>query len=134
MAKGGWASAGTSSNKLHKQFSDKIGEDTLSHIEIAFTLGASCHTHDGFLTRNTEVAKSQYLVAFTWDDDSEPKKGGTGDTWKKCQGKKKHISLHTLLNHGDIKRVRSYNNDDVESDGPKRSKVDQGQEQTTTIQ
>ncbi len=123
----GWISAGKSSNKLHKQFSGKIGEDSLSHIESAMTLGATHHIHEGFQRRNTEVAKSPYLVAFTWSDGTEPKKGGSVDTWKKCHSRtKRHISLNTLCvsRQDNGKRKRNFDNDaeDVECDGPKRLK------------
>ena len=133
-SKTGWKSPGQSSNELHKQFSDKIGEDSLGHIEAAITLGAKCNIHDGFQKRNTEVAKSNYLLAFTWDEGSEPKKGGTVDTWKKCFGKKIHICLNSLCvdQHEDkhiLQRKRSYESecDDIECDGPKRPRVEKGE-------
>ena len=131
-SKTSWKSPGQSSNELHKQFSDKIGEDSLGHIEAAITLGAKCHIHDGFQKRNTEVAKSSYLLAFTWNEGSEPKKGGTVDTWKKCQGVKRHICLNSLcVDQQDadkhiLQRKRSYGSesDDIECDGPKRPRVE----------
>ena len=92
-----WKNPGRSANKLHKQFSKETGEDTLEQIDNAITMGARHFVHDGFQKRNTEVAKSKYLIAFTWGDSFEqPKKGGTLDTWTKCNGKKVHIPLLSL--------------------------------------
>lgn len=92
-----WKNPGRSANKLHKQFSQKLDEDTLEQIDNAIIMGARYFVHDGFQKRNTEVAKSNYLIAFTWGDCFEQqKKGGTLDTWTKCTGKKMHIPLHSL--------------------------------------
>ena len=93
------ANPGRSANKLHKQFSDKIGEDTFEHIKTAILLGANYEVHDGFKERNTAVARdSEYLIAFTWNDGKTPKQsGGTHDTWQKHRGKKIHIPIGSLL-------------------------------------
>ena len=90
---------GRSANKLHRQFSGKIGEDTLKQIQSAIHLGAQRHVHNGFKERNTAVAhQSEYLVAFTWNNGKTPKEeSGTFDTWKKHQGTKKiHIPIGSL--------------------------------------
>ena len=42
------------------------------------------------------VAKSDYLIAFTWNKGNVPKDGGTLNTWNKCKNNKIHISLLTL--------------------------------------
>lgn len=89
---------GRSANKLHKQFTDKIGEDTLKQIQSAVFLGANYNVHDGFKERNTAVAKdSEYLIAFTWNSGKNPKEeSGTYDTWKKHRGTKLHIPISSL--------------------------------------
>ena len=95
-----WNNPGRSANKLHKQFSAKIGEDSLKHLHSAKLMGAKFCKHDGFQARNTAVATaSKYLIAFTWNDgDCPPGKGGTHDTWSKHKGRNKiHIPLGSLL-------------------------------------
>ena len=99
-----WKNPGRSANKLHRQFSNKLDENTLSHLQsVIMYLGAKCHMHNGFKERNTAVARdSKYLIAFTWSDDNSPKKeSGTHDTWKKHLGTKTHIPIGSLL---DIQR------------------------------
>lgn len=90
---------GRSANRLHKQFSGKIEEDSLRHLLSAKYVGATYKVHKGFKERNTAVAKdSKYLVAFTWNGGNSPKKGsGTMDTWNKHTGEKIHISIASLL-------------------------------------
>ena len=95
---------GNTSNKYHREFSKKLKENTLSHIDSARLVGAKFIVHNGFKNRNAAVAKeSQYLVAFTWNDDTEPKRrSGTADTWAKWKKKKEkmraiHISLSSLV-------------------------------------
>ena len=84
---------GCSANKLHKQFSTKINEDSLEHLSTAITVGT---THEGFHARNSFVAESDYVLAFTWGNGDVPKEGGTMDTWSKCNGRKHHVSLESL--------------------------------------
>lgn len=101
---------GRSANKLHKQFTSKIGEDTLKQIQSAVHLGANYHVHDGFKERNSAVAKeSDYLVAFTWNDGKAPKEeSGTYDTWKKHRGTKLHIPISSLPGVGGHKSLPSF--------------------------
>lgn len=87
---------GKVANKLHKTFSEKIKEETLLQIETCRYLGARLEVHDGFKKRNDSVAKSQYLIAFSWGSGEAPSKGGTLDTWSKCAGKRLHIPLSSL--------------------------------------
>jgi hypothetical protein len=49
----------------------------------------------GFHNRNTSIAKSDYIIAFTWGKE-QPEAGGTLDTWKKACGEKVHVSLGEL--------------------------------------
>lgn len=86
---------GYTANNLHKLFSEIMEEDTLHEIEIAKNMGANIIVGKGFHNRNTQVAKSDYVIAFTWGK-KEPEAGGTLDTWKKSKGMKVHVSLHEL--------------------------------------
>lgn len=102
---------GRSANKLHTQFTNKIGEDSLKHIQSAVYLGAEHHIHDGFKQRNTAVAReSEYLIAFTWSEGDTPKKeSGTYDTWRKHSGKKIHIPISSLSCVGGVhKSISSF--------------------------
>ncbi len=96
-----WKNPGRSANKLHKQFTDKLGESSLKHISTAIYIGALHQTHNGFMKRNSAVAQdSQHLIAFTWNDGESPKiKSGTHDTWAKHTGRggKVHISIGSLI-------------------------------------
>ena len=88
---------GRNTNKLHKMFSEKIKEDSLDHLKTAITVGATVFTHEGFHARNSFVAESDYLLAFTWGSGDVPKEGGTMDTWSKCKGVKYHVPLESLI-------------------------------------
>lgn len=101
---------GRSANKLHRQFTDKIGEDSLKHIQSAVYLGAKYCVHKGFKERNTAVARdSKYLVAFTWSDGKAPKEeSGTYDTWRKHTGTKIHVPISSLACVEGHKSIRSF--------------------------
>jgi len=90
---------GKTANKLHEQFSKKTGFSSLKQIDMALTKGAKYTvTKEGFLARNTKVAKeAQYMIAFTTSLTNEPTDGGTKDTWDKSEEKKHHVSICTLL-------------------------------------
>lgn len=51
----------------------------------------------GFHERNEQVAKSDYLIAFSWSEGSSPTEGGTKHTWDLCTNTKIHIPLSLLL-------------------------------------
>lgn len=89
---------GHTANLYHKYFSKQIRDNSLQQIQSAIDIGAHVKVHSGFHERNTYVAKSKYLVAFTWNDGDTPKKGtGTCDTWTKCKSSHKvHIPLSSL--------------------------------------
>ena len=87
---------GRTANKLHHKFSEKIKEDSLEHLKNAITVGATVIPHEGFHARNSFVADSDYLLAFTWGSGDVPKEGGTMDTWVKCRGIKHHVPLESL--------------------------------------
>jgi hypothetical protein len=90
-----WAvNPGRTANTYHKRFSQDIGRDTLGEIG---SCGAKIiDTYKGFHHRNTAVARSDFLIAFTWSDTDRPEKGGTLDTWNKCVSRKVHVSLKEL--------------------------------------
>lgn len=89
---------GRSANAYHRAFSKKLGKDTLFDIELAQQLGAVLVEGKGFHERNTDVAKSDFLIAFTFGLNGKPKVGGTLDTWQKAapSTRKVHVSLATL--------------------------------------
>jgi hypothetical protein len=75
------------------------GATSLDEVACAQALGATLDTtSSGFHARNSQIARCDFMIAFTWgDSSSEPKKGGTYDTWKmsKCKNKV-HIPLQRL--------------------------------------
>lgn len=59
--------AGTVSNGYHRDFSAKCGLDSLDELARAIRKGAEVHVHEGFQTRNIEVANAvNHLLAFTF--------------------------------------------------------------------
>jgi len=94
-----YANPGKISNYYHVTFSNKTGINSLEEIaelESKYPDQAKLNIPEktsGFHARNTLVAKSDYLIAFTRGQDI-PTDGGTADTWKKCKSKNKvHFSL-----------------------------------------
>ena len=88
---------GRTTNIYHRKFSAKIKDDSLQQIQSAILVGATYKECEGFHDRNSKVARSRYLIAFTWSDTDIPKKGGTRNTWDKCKGRKIHIPLSSLM-------------------------------------
>jgi hypothetical protein len=71
-------------NRHHKNFSEKLGVDTLLQIGEAISLGSNVTVSDSFMDRNTKIAKdSDVLLAFTYGNGKDLKKGGTHDTFEK---------------------------------------------------
>lgn len=93
-----WAkNAGKVANNYHKQFSSAMGVDTLREIEEAKKKGAHIvENRGGFHARNSSIANSTYLIAFSWDEGIIPISGGTANTWQKSKGHKTHVSLDSL--------------------------------------
>ena len=89
---------GRTMNSLHQRFSARIGSNTMADLLAAEALGAVIDSSvKGFHARNTLIAQSEYLIAFTWGDSVHiPKDGGTLDTWNKCSGTKVHVPLKSL--------------------------------------
>ena len=91
---------GTTANHWHKKFSAITNKNSLEEIDDAIKKGLKMNIeHHGFLARNTLVAKSEYMIAFSWSGTNEPEYGsGTADTWAKSNtGNKIHISLQGLI-------------------------------------
>ena len=83
-------------NELHQQFSQKCEINSLWQIEKAIELGAQVYFHDGFFRRNDLIAKSDFMIAFTFGI-SQPKPGGTKDTWDKFKSSNKvHFNIAKL--------------------------------------
>ncbi len=93
-----WAqNPGRLANMLHRQFSEKLGRDTLRELNEARERGARIEVHNGFHARNNKVAQSPYLIAFSWGENgSPPRDGGTRYTWDRAHGTCVHVSLHDL--------------------------------------
>lgn len=86
------ANPGRVMNAYHKQFTLKMGYDTLAEL-----CGLPSKIYSGFHKRNDAVANSDYVLAFTWGEGNVPKDGGTKYTWDKATtAKRKHIPLSTL--------------------------------------
>jgi hypothetical protein len=89
---------GGTANYYHRQFSAKMGGNTLDGIRRAIDSGAIVKIGDGFHGRNKRVAQSQHMLAFTFGDGDVPKDGGTKHTWDSapdwCQ--RVHVSLSSL--------------------------------------
>lgn len=76
----------STANQYHAQFSRVM--DMNSRLQLTTAMGKQgCEvdmTSQGFLDRNTRIAKkSQFMIAFT-RNGAEPNDGGTGNTWSKC--------------------------------------------------
>ena len=87
---------GQMANTCHRNFSQKIKDDSLKQIYSAISIGANYAVHKGFHARNKKVAESPFLIALTWSKGNAPDKGGTLDTWTKCRGRKIHIPLDSI--------------------------------------
>lgn len=83
---------GRTANQYHQYFSKSMGVNTLEEIELAKKQGAEFRVHNGFFSRNTYVAQSKYMIAFSWANTIHEIKGGTKNTWDKCRGKRIHIN------------------------------------------
>jgi len=95
---------GRTLNQLHHRFSQKIGRSTMHDITCAHVLNAVLNTSQrGFHARNNEVAKCDYMIAFTWSHEAtNVKEGGTQYTWNKCTQclQKVHVPLPLLRQYG----------------------------------
>lgn len=89
-------------NLLHKNFIKKTGIKSFNELyDVSIIPNCNIETeHRGFHGRNSEIAKSDYIIAFTWGESTAvPKDGGTCDTWRKSHAhstKKVHVPLSRL--------------------------------------
>lgn len=86
---------GSMLNKLHKDFSNLIGRDSLQDIRSSlFLRGVTWDSSPGFFARNDKVAECDILISLTGDKGDRPKSGGTKYTWDKSKAPTKiHITL-----------------------------------------
>lgn len=85
---------GRLANSLHDSFSQKIGRRSQDDFSLlSKDENVRFFTSKGFHTRNSKVAKAEYMIAFTFEEI----KGGTADTWGKCKGSRHHIDIGSLI-------------------------------------
>lgn len=84
---------GGTSNFYHRKFSKHFGIDSLKEIDIAINNGAVLDIEKGFFARNSQIACSEYLIAFTSSDTDVPNTNGTLSTWSKSKGMKIHVKI-----------------------------------------
>jgi len=94
---------GQAANYYHKQFTEKLGQDTLVGL-AHFLLDPRVKNivYRGFFKRNLGIAKaSELLLAYTWAPGTRPKvKSGTAHTWDHSTASTKtHIPLDKLVIH-----------------------------------
>lgn len=88
---------GGTSNYYYRTFSEVMGREMRVELVEAIRKGATVTTSKkGFHARNSDVAKSDVLLAFTWESNG-PETGGTYDTWKKAKGEKHYVDLNGLV-------------------------------------
>lgn len=82
-------------NNLHIEFSKIIGRNTFQDfVNISKLENVNIYYGKSFLTRNTDVAKCDYMIAVTRSKTDKPNDGGTRDCWNKClHNNKIHIPL-----------------------------------------
>ncbi len=96
---------GRVSNMYHMTFSKVIQAKSLSELEEAEKQGAVFLVGKGFHDRNKALAQeATHVIAFTWGEStSQPKDGGTKDTYDQCKSAKRiHVPL-TQLQSGTYK-------------------------------
>jgi hypothetical protein len=96
---------GRTINYHHKNFSEKLGVDTLSQLSDVIHSGCNVTvSNDSFYERNTKIAEeSNILLAFTFGNGKCLKPGGTKDTFEKFLNKENAgIGFHINLNDRKI--------------------------------
>lgn len=84
-------------NNYHNNFSKKCKINSLADIQKAIDKGAKAKSYNGFHERNDQVAKTNYMLAFTFGTNGTPKKGGTSYTWNKSDCPyKTHVTIQDL--------------------------------------
>lgn len=93
---------GKRAQELHQQFAQVLNCDTLAEIELARVKGASLIARRGFFERNSDVAKSFHMLAYTFSTTGSPPTTGSGtrntwDKWEKQVASKRGQRIHTSL-------------------------------------
>jgi len=85
-------------NYYHREFSLKMGGNTMLGISKAIAKGAETEVVMGFKNRNLEVAKCDLMIAFTFGPGNKPKeRSGTLHTWNNSNAPIKiHVPLGEL--------------------------------------
>ena len=74
---------GRVSNLYHRQFQQATGINSLEEINTVLqNINCKYNIGTGFHNRNNEIAKSEYVIAFTFNSELD---GGTLDTWNKSK-------------------------------------------------
>lgn len=83
---------GKVANYHHDNFNIITKNNSYEELYKVINMDTEIHIHKGFHSRNQYVAKSTYMLAFSFGKDY-PENGGTKHTWNLCKSKKFHISL-----------------------------------------
>jgi hypothetical protein len=95
---------GKTANYYHELFSRATGIDSLKELQTVIkNPNTQVKIHTGFHVRNRQVASSEYLLAYGWNESSqdEPEDGGTKYTWDlagKQNCKRRFVNIKTLVN------------------------------------
>lgn len=92
--------AGRVANHYHREFSKKVGIDSITQLNQAVGAGAKVSVNlGGFKARNTDVANSaDVLLAFTFGKGERLKESGTKDTWDKFLARRAANKLEADMN------------------------------------
>jgi len=101
---GDWKSnPGKTANYYHELFSGATGIDSLKELQTVIENPRNqIHVFSGFHARNRQIASSDYLLAYTWNQSNidEPEDGGTKFTWViagKLGCKRRYVNIKTLI-------------------------------------
>jgi len=101
---GEFGTSGGASNYYHRLFSNRIGKNTLSDIDLAIqkpqcsvTYEPASFGYSAMFRRNKLVAaEAELLIAYTFGLLGIPTDGGTSNTWNQCRGQREHVPLTNL--------------------------------------
>lgn len=103
------STAGTMLNSLHSNFCNKMGSNFHSIEDIISVQALNAviiSNYNGFLDRNKAVSKSEYIIAYTFNNSNIPKEGGTKHTWDLSKSNHKyHFSLYNIMNDFSNKSI-----------------------------
>ena len=90
-------------NYFHRKFSESTGIDSLGELaDVIATEGCTVTVSKGFHARNSLMAKSDALVAFTFGEGATVKDGGTADTCKSYLSNVARSDREDLSFHVDL--------------------------------